>query len=140
MNEGKHMAKTSLFALILFLLMPTEALAQRQCDRVETFQHEVATGPVEIVPAVAGQRIYLCGYMLAQKGTTLDLQLTFGQGSTCATNRQTVTPVFSLPSDLVIVNRIETIGPASEIGVSLCIQTIGPAGARLTGAIYYAQF
>lgn len=125
----------------LFLVLPASpAAAQtRPCDRLVSFQHAEATGPVEIVPGKPNARVYQCGIVLAQKGNTLDFKMWTAQpGSNCTGGTSDLTPQFSLPVDVVMVNRIENVGPSSEPGQSLCIQTLGSGG--LTGVVYWAQF
>jgi len=130
-------------AVALLALFASEAQAQRQCTHTSWFQHTTPTGPIEIVPGVDGQRIYPCGFMLTQKGNTLDFQMWGTPFGLCVngsgfSNAQLFTPQLSLPTDVQLVNRLEVVGPFTPPGYSLCIQTFG-AGA-LTGAIYWEQF
>jgi hypothetical protein len=127
-------------AFLALLAIPAQAQT-KPCDQIVMFQHAAATGPVEIVPGIDGQRIYPCGFMLAQKGNTLDFQM-WGAQDHCVggpvLGATLFTPRMSLPTDVQLVNRIEHAGPSSQYGASICIQTWGTGG--LTGAIYYAQF
>jgi hypothetical protein len=129
----------SVWVLMLLLGLCGSASAQHACDRVMPFSHTIAsTTPVELVPAVPGQRVYYCGFMITQKGNTLDLIIMVGQGPNCATNQIKFTPQLSLPNDFALSSRMETVGPYSDAGYALCIQTLG-TGA-LCGMIYFAQF
>jgi hypothetical protein len=130
-------------ALALLLCLCGSAYGQevsRGCDKAVGFKHVVATGPVELIPAVPGQSIYFCGFTIVQKGNTLDLIVMIGQGQNCATNRKDLTPQMSLPADFALSTRIPASPPmpGSE-GYALCIQTIGTTGA-LTGLVFYTQF
>jgi hypothetical protein len=130
----KHM-----LALLLLLLTCASAQAQtKPCDNARYFQHTVATGPVLLVPGVPNQRIYFCGFVLAQKGNTLDFKVWSTDQPDCSTTLEAFSPQWSLPTDVQMVNRRETVGNSTDYGAGLCIQTFG-TGA-LTGAIYYAQF
>ena len=133
------MLRIASLVLFLFLGLCGDAYGQKACDRMASFQHIVATGPIEVVPAKEGQRIYYCGFTIMQKGNTLDFIITIGQGTNCNTNTLQMTPQLQLPSDFALSTRQETVGPYSEPGYAMCIQTIGSTGA-LTGLIYYAQF
>lgn len=126
-----------LLALGLLFALSFPAQAQRACDQATPFQHATATARTALIPGVAGQRIYYCGFMIAQKGQALDLQITYGTGVNCGTNTHG-SLVYSLPNDFALVNRIENVGPHTDLGESLCVQTFG-TGA-LTGVIYWAQF
>ena len=129
-------------AFLALLAIPAQAQT-KPCDKIVMFQHATATGPVELIPGIDGQRIYPCGFMLSEKGNTLDFQM-WGVAASdhCVSgpvmNAELYTPRMSLPTDVQLVNRIEHAGPAGSYGFSLCIQTWGTGG--LTGAIYYAQF
>jgi len=125
-------------AVALLILFAVPAQAQRQCDRIVSFVHSTATGPVIVVPGVDGKRIYTCGFSLAEKGPTLDIQIFTGAGPACAIGRLDQTPIFSFPNDATFNNRVDTVGPHSEYGDALCIQTFG-SGA-ITGMIFWAQF
>lgn len=128
-------------AAAMFLALIPEAAAQttRSCQRATPFQHLTATGPVEIVPGKPDARTYSCGFVLAQRGQSLDFQYWSAKaGTACAEEITALTPVFSLPADFVMVNRLENVGPASPPGHSLCIQTFGQGG--MTGIIYWEQF
>ena len=128
--------------LILFALVVPAKAQTKPCSDVSWFQHLEATGPVEIVPGKTDQRVYPCGFVLAQKGNTLDFQMWVAPMGTCdvgpTQSGNVLTPKMSLPTDVQLVNRIENVGPVAPAGYSLCIQTFG-SGA-LTGAIYWAQF
>lgn len=126
-------------ALFMLLVCIVPAQAQRPCDKFAAFTHDVATGPVEIVPADTQKRIYFCGFVLTQRGNTLDFRAMLGRGVNCATDTIQLLNL-ELPSDLVLVNRIESAGPSSDYGYALCIQTTGPTGGKLGGVIYWAQF
>jgi hypothetical protein len=126
--------------LLAFLLCAPGAHAQtRPCEHATGFKHLIPTGPVEIVPAIAGQRIYYCGFTILQKGNTLDLIVMAGQGTNCDTNTVQLTPQLELPNDFALSNRVESVGPATEPGYALCIQTLG-TNAKLGGLIYWSQF
>lgn len=112
----------------------------RPCDSGSYFRHEAATGPVAVVVGKPGARIYFCGFMFTQKGNTLDLIVSVGKGPDCAGEKIQITPQLELPADFALTNRIETGQPIGGPEFGLCIQTLGAAGAKLAGVIYYAQF
>ena len=83
--------------LIVLLGLCGNAHGQRACDQVEGFKHLVATGPVELVAAKEGQRIYFCGFTISQKGTTLDLLIMLGKGTNCGIDTVDVDAIVGIP-------------------------------------------
>ena len=127
-------------ATLIVLTAPVAAQSTRPCQFATPFQHLTATGPVEIVPGKPDMRVYSCGFVIAQRGQSLDFRYWSAKSGTgCAEEVVGLTPVFSLPSDLVMVNRLENVGPSTPPGHSLCIETTGGTGS-LAGIIYWAQF
>lgn len=122
----------------LLFLLAAPAQAQKPCDKVVGFSHTKAVGPVELVAAVAEQRIYFCGFTIIQKGNTLDLIIMVGEGKNCETNRVPLTPQLELPNNSALSSRQDTVTISSDPGAALCIQTLG--NGKLGGMIYYAQF
>jgi hypothetical protein len=126
-------------ALFLLLSVMPAQTQTRACDSQTPFQHLVPTGPVEIVVGKPGQRVYPCGFVLSQKGNTLDFKIWASPpGSSCGIDDEDFAPQMALPTDVQLVNRIPTVAGSTKEGYSLCIQTFG-SGA-LTGVIYWAQF
>jgi len=121
---------------LMFLALPAQA--QSPCDQATSFSHINATGPVEIAPPVASKRVYLCGMFIVQKGNTLDLNVLVGHGTNCADDQRQVMRL-EFPNDVAVSNRIERVGPVSDAGYAMCIQTTG-SNAKLGGVIYWAQF
>lgn len=130
-------------ALLLVLTLAgsaAQAQGTRACDKVLGFAVVAATGPTEHVVGKPNQRVYPCGFFVSQKGQSLDFAMWFAApGTNCAGDQQPVLPQISLPSDVAIVNRTESVTYSSPMGYSLCSQTFGSTGG-LTGAIYFAQF
>lgn len=134
-----------LFSTVIALLLcfGGSAFAQpvpRPCDKMVPFSYDGPTTVREIVPAVAGARIYFCGFTLLQKGNTLDFRITIGKGTACGTDTQYMTPQLQLPSDVQITTRAEMVAQSTEPGFALCLEAPGASGSKLGGMIYYAQF
>jgi hypothetical protein len=131
------MIKTSVL-LLLLLSMLSPAYGQVPCDR---WSHAASTGALpatEIVGAVVGSRIYLCGYVLSASGNPLDFQLISGTGTACANEQTELTPRIALASGGVLVNRIvAAAGEYTPIGHSLCVQTFGTG--NLAATVYWLQ-
>jgi len=126
-------------ALLLGLCGSAQAqTVSRPCDAATYFKHEIPTGPVVVVTGEEGKRIYFCGFMVTQKGNTLDLIVTVGSGQNCSVNTIQITPQLELPNDFALTNRIEVGQPIGPPGASLCVQTLG--AGKLTGVFYFTKF
>jgi hypothetical protein len=94
------------------------------------------------VPAVAGQRVYICGYMLVRTGAAgqdLEFELDSGTGSNCSVNTTPLIGPMTLPTGTVIVNRIPyAAGEKTPTGHALCVRTFG--NGTLIATFYWAQF
>jgi hypothetical protein len=128
--------------LLLLLMLVAPAQAQRACDHFTAFQHSAPTGPVEIVPADLSLRVYFCGFLLTQIGPTLDFSILVGHGINCGTDTINLVTL-SLPNDVVLVNRIPTVGPTADYGYAMCLQTSTTKSGtppKLGGILYWSQF
>jgi hypothetical protein len=117
-------------------------MAQRTCDQFRAAITAVpVTTPTERVPAIAGKRIYLCGYIIMPSsagGQLVDFELTSGTGTNCATNKVTIIPRMTVPAS-GIVNRTDMAsGEKSAPGAAMCLQTWGTGS--ITSIFYWAQF
>jgi len=108
------------------------------CNQGSSFHHNNATGPVEIAPAQDGQRIILCGFIVVQKGNTLDLHVLIGQGTNCDTNQRELF-YLQFPNDVAFANRGSDIFQPGDFDYAMCIQTTG-SNAQLGGILYWTQF
>jgi hypothetical protein len=89
------------------------------------------------VPGVSGQSIYYCGFVIAEKGNTLDLKVWASSAADCSVDSEDFSPQWSFPNDFAFSTRVAETGLYSPYGHTLCIQTFG-TGA-LTGVIYWTQ-
>jgi hypothetical protein len=96
-----------------------------------------ATSQAQVVAAVAGQSIHICGYDINAGAAAGTYQLTVGTGVNCNANTVNVTPVFSLGINGVLVSRAP-IWFSSAQGAQLChtITGTGPINA----VVSYGQF
>ena len=127
--------------LVLLLLLPCKAMAQRPCDQSRASITTGTVGPIEKVTGDPKKRIYICGYIIMPvappPGGDLDFQLTTGTGTNCATNSVILMPRMHVPTS-GIVNRITYASEATPPGHSVCLQTWGTAA--VTSVFYWAQF
>jgi len=128
--------------LVLFLLSSIipNAMARKVCDQYRSTSTVGPQGPIEKVPGKAGQRVYLCGYMILKGAQDLEFEVSSGTGTNCANNHTILIPRISIPAT-GIVNRIAyAAGERTEIGHAVCLQTWGNAAASLNSVFYWAQF
>ena len=97
-----------------------------------------AQGLTQLVAAVTGSKIYVCGYTLVGDATNR-VGLVTGTGSNCATGATNLTPLWAMVAQMVVTDSSTfyrgIITPASQ---ALCIRSVLSASAQ--GIIYYSQF
>lgn len=79
--KNKNIPLRLLLSLCLALL-PMPVLAQQQACYNSVIYSASTSGTTQLVAAVAGQSIYICGYMLWAQGTT-SVRFVAGTGSSC---------------------------------------------------------
>jgi hypothetical protein len=128
--------------VLLLALTASHAFAQsRPCDQWRSNTTTGASAITEKVAAVAGKRIYLCGFVLIHSGTSADFsfQLLTGTGRDCVSNQSVLLNSIPMPPNTVIVNRIPfATGESTPPGQAVCVQTFGTGS--LTTIFYWAQF
>jgi hypothetical protein len=97
-----------------------------------------ATSLVQVVAAVPGQAIHICGYDLNAGAAAATFQLTVGTGTNCSTNVTNVTPVFTLGVNGVLVSRPGDVWFSSIQGAQLCYVTTGTG--PLNAVVSYGQY
>ena len=80
-------------------------------------------GTVQVIAAVAGKSIYVCGFVLNSGGSTT-VQLVQGQGSACATGKTNLTPAFKMANGSTVTMG-GSVGQVlrSSVGGALCMTT-----------------
>lgn len=97
-----------------------------------------ATSITQIVAAVTGQAIHICGYDINAGAAAGTFSLTVGTGANCNANTTAVTPAFSLGINGVLSARNTTVWYSSPPAYMLCytITGTGPVGA----VVSYGQY
>ena len=97
-----------------------------------------ATSITQIVAAVTGQAIHICGYDINAGAAAGTFQLTVGTGVNCNANTTGITPVYSLAINGVLSARNTTVWYSTPQGYQLCytITGTGPVGA----VVSYGQY
>jgi hypothetical protein len=97
-----------------------------------------ATSITQVVAAITGQAIHICGYDINAGAAAGTYQLTVGTGTNCNANTVNVTPVFTLGINGVLVSRPGNAWFSSAQGAQLChtITGTGPINA----VVSYGQF
>lgn len=118
----------------------------RPCDKVLQVNASGGT-TVEIIAAVASQKIYVCGYQLLWSVATAAAQASFveGTGTNCATGQTTVLATISAPT-AAPTNPNVTLGPVQPsvpftltAGDALCVKVAGANNLTVTGWLSYTQ-
>jgi hypothetical protein len=89
----------------------------------------------QIVAAVPGQSIFICGWHVTNTAASGTFQFTVGTGATC-TSPTNVTPVLSVSSTAPSADHITAAWFGSTAGQTLCINAIATSNVM----VFYAQF
>jgi hypothetical protein len=106
------------------------------CPRLAT----LAVGPstiTQIVPAVTGQSISICGWHITNTGTTGTFSLSSGTGSNCGTGTNLFIPPQNVTSTAPATDHIDYAIFTLPISTALCIT---PSVATIAAVVYYNQF
>ena len=139
-----------LWTFIIWALMqpaPIQAQLSRQgetinrCGSEGVLSVEVSTassGNVELVPLVAGERVYVCGYTI-MGGGTVAVQLVSGTGTACATDETDLTGAYPLLAQTVVtVPNAGAIQTKTAAGEALCVELGG--AVAIEGMVSYVQY
>ena len=96
------------------------------------------SGSTQLVALVAGQKIYVCGFVLFAAGTA-NVKLNYGTGTACATGTTAVTPAFQLTAQTGVSygNGEGTVGTTAA-GNALCLNS--SAAVAVQALVTYTQF
>ena len=97
----------------------------------------IGTGAAaQIVAAVTGQSIFICGWHVTNTAASGSFQFTFGTGSTCTTPTS-VTGVFSVSNTAPSADHITAAWTNGGAGQTLCLNA---TVTTVTGEVFYSQF
>lgn len=137
--------RRALAALIFLFGLASAALAQGSivgpgqqvlCPSVAT----LAAGPTTItqmVAAVTGKTIYICGWHVTNTGATGTFSFQSGTGSNCGTGTATVVPAANVTSTAPSADHIDYASITFPLSAALCIT---PSVATISAIVYYNQF
>ena len=139
------MKKLALLALLLSCgAAQAQVVGGQQIVCNKTFQvSQAATALTKIISGVSGTTINLCGWAANAGAATATFALSYGTGTNCGTGTTSITPVYSLAINGVLVDRsgIANIAVpqqnASGVLQDLCLVTTGTGPLAIT--IYYFQ-
>lgn len=132
--------------LALFFALALPCVGQAQpfspyggllCNK--TAQYSASTsGLTQLVAAVTGAPIYVCGYVINVGATATNVGLSYGTGTNCATGTATLTPAFVLGvNGLLVDEAINGNSMYTPNSQALCIST--SAGNPVNVIVRYAQ-
>lgn len=95
------------------------------------------TGVTQIVAAVAGQRVFTCGWHVTNTASAGTFQISMGTGSNCGTNNVVLTPVLNVSNTAPSTDHIDFVIFQTGQGQALCFN---PSVATIAALVYAAQF
>jgi hypothetical protein len=102
------------------LAQPVSPYGLLQCTN-STFYDASTAGATQLVAALAGARIYVCGYTIDVGATATNISLVYGTGTNCATGQTGLTPVWNLPINGFMVDNIAAAPLVAPPGQALCV-------------------
>lgn len=100
----------------------------------------LAAGPTtstQLVAAVSGQSVFVCGWHVTNTGAAGNFILTNGTGSNCGTGTATLIPATNVTNTAPSADHISIAAWQVPQSNALCIT---PSVATISAVIYYSQF
>jgi hypothetical protein len=104
----------------------------------------MAVGPTsvtQVIAAVAGTSIHLCGWHVTNTGATGTFSITSGSGGTCVTSNAVIVTVQNVTSTAPSADHQQyayfSVAPVSGTAQAICVT---PSVATIAATIFYAQF
>lgn len=95
------------------------------------------TGLTQVVAAVTGKSIFLCGWHITNTGATGTFSFSYGTGSNCGTGTTTIIPAQSVTSTAPSADHTDYASSQTPASQAFCIN---PSVNTIAGIIYYFQF
>lgn len=105
------------------------------CGRTATSSTGAAT--TRLVTAVAGQRVYICGWDVGAGAAAGGFQFVHGTGSSC-TSSTAFTAAYTLAINTYAAARNDFAMMQSAVGADVCVITTGTGPTAVT--LYFSQF
>lgn len=101
----------------------------------KTAQLTGAAAITQMVPAVAGQTITICGWHVTNTAATGTFQFTYGTGAACVTGNNPITPVFSVSNTAPSSDHTDYGHLPVPPGNGVCVT---PSAVTVAILLYYA--
>jgi hypothetical protein len=137
--------KKLLLALGLCLALSSSALSQGTivgpgnlilCTKIAN----MPVGPTaitQVIAAVTGQTIHICGWHITNTGATGTFAISYGTGSNCGTGTAVIVTVQNVTSTAPSADHPQFATYSLPISNALCVT---PSVATIAATVYYAQF
>jgi hypothetical protein len=96
-----------------------------------------STGNQQIVAAVTGQRIFICGWHVTNTGTSGTWAMNTGTGSNCGSSTTALTPAQNVTSSAPSADHIDFASIQTPQSVALCVN---PSVNTIAAQVFYSQF
>jgi hypothetical protein len=104
-----------------------------------TAQYAASTsGLTKVITGVTGKRTYICGFVI-QGGGAVNVGLSTGTGTNCATGTAAITPAFVLASGTVVADTSPYFrGLGAAAATDVCVSSSGAVASQVL--VYYGQY
>lgn len=106
------------------------------CNKIAT-QAVGVSSITQVVAAVSGQTIFVCGWEVTNTGATGTFGLSSGTGSNCGTGTATIIPALNITNTAPSVDRQQYATIQLPLSAALCVT---PSVATIAFVIWFAQF
>ena len=112
------------------------------CNQTATFSGVSVN--TQLIPAVTGKVIFICGWHVTNTAASGTFQFTTGQGAVCATNTITVTPALTVSSTAPSADHVDyaswtapLTSTTPPVPSAVCVN---PSVATISGLVYFSQY
>lgn len=95
------------------------------------------TTRTEMVPLVAGQTIFICGWHVTNSAAAGTFSFSSGTGTACATGAALLLPVSNVTNTAPSADHISIATMVTPLSSAFCIT---PSVATISAIVYYSQF
>ena len=133
-------------ALLLYLTLASAAQAENTvgpsnailCNKVAIQEVGFTTATI-LVPAIAGQTIFICGWNVTNTGANASVAFTSGTfgAANCDTGTKKLSPSFTVSSNSPNQDHIQIAGNSSNLSQAVCITS---SAVTVSVMLWYSQF
>lgn len=137
--RGERMMRVIAFLFLLLSIQCANAQPSAIACHHDSSDMAASAQPVtEIVPAIAGERVGICGYVVISINNAATIQFFLGTGTNCNGTKMIPSEGITMPNNSVLVNRLPNVYSESPPGYAVCVQITG--SGTISYILYWEQY